>query len=95
MYPKVYENNIYVYYKKFLKKNKYNDIVNNKNFRNKMNIINYGFYKTFKINNSHIKTYLLFIKILDKNINNEDIMVLIDKTFLYLLDIQKLLMKQI
>lgn len=78
-----------LYYNVFLTKNKNNYIINKKVFRNKMDVINYSFNIIFKIDVYYVSTYIKFIDSLDKIKNEEKIMNLLDKTFIYLLNIQK------
>lgn len=78
-----------IYYKLFLERNKSCFIIKDKNFKNKMEVLNYSFHKIIEIDSSYLIIYLRFINVLDNNICNDNIFYLINNMFTYLLDVQK------
>lgn len=78
-----------IYYKLFIERNKLCFIINDKDFKNKMEVLNYSFHKIIEFDSSYLIIYLRFINVLNNNIYNDNILYLINNMFTYLLDVQK------
>lgn len=87
------EKQILIIYNKFIKINKNNPNINNKDLKNKIEVINYAINKILCLEkrnlNTYVNIYIRFINFLNKNVNNKKILdMILNEMFMYLLNIQ-------